>query len=168
MNNGILQASNNTLSKTSILLVKLSNEKLCDDSITPYHSSIGTHIRHILDFYQCIFMGIESGLVDLTNRNRDLSIETDCKCAKDYLESILNTIESFKGDLNTNIIVLDDLGQGKVKINYTIGSLLAQANSHTIHHYAIINYILDRLGISMDDDDFGLNPTSPKKEMQNS
>ncbi|MBT8303157.1 MAG: DinB family protein [Bacteroidia bacterium] len=167
MNNGILQASRNTLSKTSILLAKLSNEELCDNSISPYHSSIGTHIRHILDFYQCIFIGMENGLVDLTNRNRDLSVERDCDCANDYLESILNTIEGFKVDLNKIILVRDDLGQGIVQINYTIGSLFAQANSHTIHHYAIINYILDRLEISMEDDDFGLNPTSPKKEMQN-
>ncbi|RZV66488.1 MAG: DinB family protein [Flavobacteriaceae bacterium] len=167
MNNGILQASRNTLSKTSILLAKLSNEELCDNSIPPYNSSIGTHIRHILDFYQCIFIGMENGVVDLTNRNRDLSVERDCDCANDYLESILNTIEGFKVDLNKIILVRDDLGQGIVQINYTIGSLFAQANSHTIHHYAIINYILDRLGISMEDDDFGLNPTSPKKEMQN-
>jgi len=48
-------------------------------------------------------------------------------------------------------------------LKYTFIALLAQANSHTIHHYAIINYILDRLHIEMKDDSFGYNPTTPKQ-----
>ena len=67
--------------------------------------------------------------------------------------------------MTNEIVVLDDLGHGTLRIKYTLGSLLAQANSHTIHHYAIINYILDRLSIKMEDEDFGLNPTSPKKQL---
>ena len=58
--------------------------------------------------------------------------------------------------------VIDDLGMGKVKIKYNYASLLAQSNSHTIHHYAIINYILNQLKISIDDSNFGFNPTTPK------
>ena len=47
-------------------------------------------------------------------------------------------------------------------MKYTLGAVFAQANSHTIHHYAIINYILEGLNISLDDIDFGYNPTTPK------
>ena len=54
---------------------------------------------------------------------------------------------------------------GKVEITYTLGAILAQANSHAIHHYAIINYILDSLGITIDDETFGYNPTTPKQEI---
>ncbi len=165
MNNSILQASYTTLSKTKTLLSRLSNEQLCDSNIPPYHSSIGSHVRHILDFYKCIFTGIENNLVDLTNRDRDLNVENDCNCAADYLEQILNSIKNSNLEVTDEIVVIDDLGQGKIRIKYTIGSLLAQANSHTIHHYAIINYILDRLNIKMEDEDFGLNPTSPKKQL---
>ena len=52
-------------------------------------------------------------------------------------------------------------------MNYTFSALLAQANSHTIHHYAIINYILNSLNIEMTDEDFGYNPTTPKKASLN-
>ena len=165
MNNSILQASYLTLSKSKNLLSRLSNDQLCNDNIPPYHSSIGSHTRHILDFYKCVFNGIENGLVDLTNRDRDLSVETDCNCAVDYLNSILEKLQTSSFQADATIDVVDDLGNGNLRIRYTIGSLLAQANSHTIHHYAIINYILDRLGIIMDDEDFGMNPTSPKKEL---
>ncbi len=163
MNNSILQASYLTLSKSKNLLSRLSNEQLCNDSVPPYHSSIGSHIRHILDFYKCIFNGLEKELVDLTNRDRDLSVETDCNCATEYIDFVLNSLKNSNFDVDSAIDVIDNLGQGNIRINYTVGSLLAQANSHTIHHYAIINYILDRIGVNINDEDFGLNPTSPKK-----
>ena len=74
---------------------------------------------------------------------------------------------TFNVGLNYNfdedIYVIDDLGHGKIKIKYTIGALFAQANSHTIHHYAIINYNLDALNISIEDSDFGYNPTTLKE-----
>lgn len=162
MNNNVLSASYLTLSKSENLLLRLTNEQLCNDKIPPYHSSIGSHIRHILDFYKCIFSGIENNLVDLTNRERNLSVETDCDYALDYLNSILLKLKNSNLELNKTIDVIDNLGNGNLRISYTIGSLFAQANSHTIHHYAIINYILERIGVVMDDEDFGMNPTSPK------
>jgi hypothetical protein len=64
---------------------------------------------------------------------------------------------------NQSVLVIDDLGLGKTEIPYTYGALLAQANSHTIHHYAIINYIFDGLGIMINDSEFGYNPTTPKQ-----
>jgi hypothetical protein len=48
-----------------------------------------------------------------------------------------------------------------------LGALFAQANSHTIHHYAIINYIFEKLGIVLNDEDFGYNPTTPKETTVN-
>ena len=49
---------------------------------------------------------------------------------------------------------------------YKMSEILVQANSHTIHHYAIINYILYGLGIFVEDSDFGYNATTPKKTLQ--
>ncbi len=54
---------------------------------------------------------------------------------------------------------------GKTEIQYTLGPIFAQANSHAIHHYAIINYILDNLGIKLQDEEFGYNPTTPRPEI---
>ena len=65
--------------------------------------------------------------------------------------------------INRIVLVTDDLGLGKVEIEYTFSSLLAQANSHAIHHYAIINYILNGLKINITDDNFGYNPTTPRQ-----
>ncbi|WP_445733429.1 hypothetical protein [Mariniflexile sp.] len=131
--------------------------------MSPYYSSIGSHIRHILDFYDCIFgTSLDNG-IDLTARSRNKKVESECSSAKQYLDSIIDKLMKFECDMNDPVVVFDDLGLGKVEMTYTYGALFAQANSHTIHHYAIMNYILDALNISMEDSDFGYNPTTPKQ-----
>ncbi|GGD12378.1 hypothetical protein [Hyunsoonleella pacifica] len=160
--NLIIQSTLKTLRKSQILLDNLSNAQLSDASVSPYYSSIGCHIRHILDFYDCIF-NAEEGKVDLTARSRNKAVECDCGCASDYLVDIIGKLNTATFNINDTVLVTDDLGLGKTEIPYTCGALLAQANSHTIHHYAIINYIFDSLGIVINDDEFGYNPTTPKQ-----
>lgn len=158
----IIESTLNTLQKSNYLLNNLDDDILSNTSVSPYNSSIGSHLRHILDFYDCI-LNIKKGCVDLTARKRDKKIETCCDSAKGYLQSLINRLSNLDENLDKTVCVIDDLGLGKIEIPYTLAALLAQANSHTIHHYAIINYILDRLGIIVDDNDFGYNPTTPKE-----
>ncbi|MDN3666823.1 DinB family protein [Algibacter miyuki] len=160
--NTIIEPSLKTLRKAQVLLEKLSDDDLCNASISPYYSSIGTHLRHIFDFYDCIFNRHTDNKIDLTARRRNTAAETACCNALSYLNTMTSTLETLDVDVEQQVVVIDDLGLGKTEILYTYGALLAQANSHTIHHYAIINYILDRLKLSFDDTDFGYNPTTPK------
>ena len=161
--NIIIQSSIHTLSKSKSLLSILSNQDLCNVSVPPYNSCIGSHIRHILDFYDCILEGYSSGYIDLTDRTRDIRMHEDCSYAFENVERIINSLSQLTQiSPNSTITVSDDLGLGKVDIEYTFGAILAQANSHAIHHYAIINYILESLKISIKDDTFGYNPTTPK------
>lgn len=162
----IIDASINTLQKTNVLLRELSDMHLCDNSTPPYFSSIGSHIRHILDFYDCIFSQ-NNNIVDLTLRKRDKNAENNCNVALQYLESIISQLKKLEYKDDMELIVVDDLGTGKIEIKYTMSSLLAQANSHTIHHYAIINYILQGLNLPINDDTFGYNPTSPRNITMN-
>jgi hypothetical protein len=160
--NPIIQSTLNTLQKSQSLLDKLTDDQLCDASVSPYYSSIGTHIRHILDFYECLFHSSFENQIDLTARSRNKDVESKCVCAKDYLNIIINKLNASNFEMDSTVSVIDDLGLGAIEIPYTYGAFLAQANSHTIHHYAIINYIFDRLGIVINDADFGYNPTTPK------
>lgn len=161
--NIIIQSTLNTLNKSRLLLSTLSNEQLGNVSIPPYFSCVGSHIRHILDFYDCIFNVVNSE-IDLTARKRNLDVENCCDTATCYLNAIMGKLEELDSNgLNKKIVVIDDLGLGKTKIDYTFSAILAQANSHTIHHYAIISYILDRIGVEIEDEDFGYNPTTPKQ-----
>ena len=164
--NLVLQSSIKTLQKSSRLLDILSNEQLSNHSVSPYYSCIGSHIRHVLDFYHCILEGASKKDVDLTERRRDLKMHECCNYALENVNRVVTSLKELEEfNLDEVIQVKDDLGLGKAVIPYTLGGLLAQANSHAIHHYAIISYILDRLEITIMDESFGYNPTTPRPEV---
>lgn len=158
----IINSSITTLSQSKIILAKLTDEELTNHNIPPYFSCVGTHIRHILDFYKSIFNGLNDGKIDLTDRKREKEVENNCNVAIVHVEEIIKNLNGLRDHESSQIItVLDDLGHGKIKIEYTIGALLAQANSHTIHHYAIINYLLESLKVRVEELKFGYNPSTP-------
>jgi hypothetical protein len=165
--NIIIQSTLKTLQKSKTLLANLTDEQLCDSTVSPYYSSIGSHIRHILDFYDCVLNIDSDSRIDLTARSRNKDVESYCQNAEEYLDLIIEKLQKIDYKVDKIVNVIDDLGLGKIEIQYTLGALFAQANSHTIHHYAIINYIFDRLGLIIKDEDFGYNPTTPKASTLN-
>ena len=159
----------NNLQKGVHLLNTISEEQYKNTSVEPYNSSIGTHIRHIMDMFDCLFDGIDSGEIDLTARKRNRDTEQDILLGKEYIFKIISKLNNlYKNELNRLVYVTDDLGSGKIRAEYTLTSILIQAHSHAIHHYASIGYIIHQLGIELPDDNFGFNPTTPKKVVANS
>ena len=145
------------------LLDTISDTQYTDTSVKPYHSSIGSHIRHILDIFGCIFEGLEAGHIDFTARKRNPLVERSAKVGIAYFEQILVKLEALKGaDLDQIIDVSDDLGLGMVTAKYTLAAALIQAHSHAMHHFASLGYVITELGIDLPDKDFGFNPTTPR------
>ncbi|PQJ78001.1 DinB family protein [Polaribacter porphyrae] len=146
------------------LLNTIADKEYSDVTIPPYFSSIGCHTRHILDMFSCVFKGLENGNIDFTNRERNECVELKCKEGIAYFESILDKLRELSSDdLTSQILITDDLGLGKETATTTLGAILMQTNSHTIHHYASIGYIIQQLDIELPNADFGFNPTTPKK-----
>lgn len=163
----MIEAITYNLNRGVKLLNAVTDAQYSDTSIKPYHSSIGGHMRHILDVFDCIFEGLESKQVDLTARKRNELAEQKTAFGLLYFEKTLEQLEALKGvDLNQMVAVSDDLGLGVVTTNYTLASALIQAHSHAIHHFASIGYIIAKLDIELPDADFGYNPTTPRDALQ--
>ena len=145
------------------LLQYISDEDYSNTSIAPYYSSIGSHMRHILDVFDCIFEGLPINEINLINRKRNLQTENFTEYGLLYFNEILLKLDTLKiQDFNKIIKVTDDLGLGIITANYTLAAILIQAHSHAIHHFASVGYVISQLGIELPDDDFGFNPTTPK------
>lgn len=165
----MIEVIESNLEKGVHLLNTISEEQYKNTSVEPYNSSIGTHIRHIMDMFDCIFDGLESGEIDLTARKRNKDAEEIVSIGKNYIyTTIAKVSELNENELSRIVYVTDDLGEGKIRAEYTLSAILIQAHSHAIHHYASIGYIIYQLGIDLPDDTFGFNPTTPKKAMVNS
>jgi len=150
------------------LLNSITDEQYSDMSIAPYYSSIGGHIRHILDIFDCIFDGLAKGEVNLAARKRNELAEQKTAFGLSYFEEVMDKLSSLSNaDLNQIVPVKDDLGLGEITQNYTLGAALIQAHSHAIHHFASLGYLINQLGIDLPDNDFGYNPTTPRGEEMN-
>lgn len=164
----MINAIEKNLERGIHLLNAISDEQYSNTSIAPYYSSIGGHMRHILDVFSCIFNGLETKKVDFSDRERNELAEQYTAEGIAYFTLIIEKLGNLKeSDFDTIISVSDDLGLGDVTSNYTLSSALIQAHSHAIHHYASIGYIIYQLGIELPDEDFGYNPTTPKRAVFN-
>ena len=159
----MIKAIEKNLNRGIRLLECISDEEYSNTSIAPYYSSIGGHMRHILDVFDCIFDGLESDSINLINRKRNNLAENYTDYGISYFNSTLKRLKLLEStDYNRIIMVTDDLGLGIISANYTVSGILIQAHSHAIHHFASVGYVISQLGIQLPDDDFGFNPTTPR------
>ena len=164
----MIDAIEKNLNRGIKLLNSITDQQYSSTSAPPYFSSIGSHMRHILDVFTCIFNGLESKQVDFSARARNPLAEQTTEAGIEYFNLVISKLHQIsEDDFDVMISVTDDLGTGKVTANYTLGSALIQAHSHAIHHFASIGFIINSLGVELPDEDFGYNPTTPKKVLAN-
>ena len=136
------------------LLRLISTESYVDSSRGT--SSVGAHIRHILDRFHCFLAGMPAGSIDYDARKRDKSIENNLDVAAFALVSVSRRIESMAAldDLETAITVCESVHhQGPaVTMPSTVGRELMGLVTHSIHHLAIIALIVKSYGYEMDSD----------------
>lgn len=160
----MIEAIKINLQRGISLLNLITDEQYSNCSVKPYNSSIGKNIRHVLDIFNCIFEGLDTGEVNLSKRKRNTLVEEKTASGINYFNEIIARVTLLESaNFDTIINVTDNLGTGQITINYTLGGLLVQAHSHTIHHYANIGFIMSQLNIELTDTYFGYNPTTVKK-----
>src|SRR5512138_2296493 len=74
-------------------LNQLSNEEYTRSSKILMKATIGQHVRHIIELFQCLEKGYDTGLVNYEKRKRDYNIETNKQFAIDLLKEIYRNIE---------------------------------------------------------------------------
>jgi uncharacterized damage-inducible protein DinB len=161
----MIEAIEKNLKRGVNLLNNISDNEYSNNSIAPYYSSIGCHMRHVLDVFSCVLIGFKNENIDLTIRKRNELAEQKTTVGIDYFNEVIDQVCAMSNNnLKSEITVSDDLGSGKITVNTTLEAALMQAQSHAIHHYASVGYLIYQLGIELPDADFGFNPTTPKKQ----
>ncbi|MCH8263976.1 MAG: hypothetical protein IIC10_01155 [Proteobacteria bacterium] len=163
LNQGVIQSTDATqllegcvrsIEQCGQLLQLISAEAYVDSSRGT--SSVGAHIRHILDRFHCFLAGMPAGSIDYDARKRDKSIENNLDVATFALVSVSRRIETMAAldDLGTAITVRESVHhQGPaVTMPSTVGRELMGLVTHSIHHLAIIALIVKSYGYEMDSD----------------
>ncbi len=119
-----------------------SLEQLTPDQYTlPCHnlsnSTIGQHVRHIIEMFQCLENGYKSGIVNYENRKRDQAIEKNKDLALKLLCDIHNSLNKDDKPLFLEGVYNDDSSNiMQFATNYF--REIVYNLEHTIHHMALI------------------------------
>ena len=125
-------------------------------------SSLGQHFRHILEFFQCLEDGVQSGTVDYAARNRNPVYESNPAIASAAFEAFNHALPKF--DLTLPVQVRAEFGtDNRPCYESTVGRELLFVYDHAIHHLAIIKIglICHYPEISVDKD-LGVSPSTVK------
>jgi hypothetical protein len=156
------------LNEIKNVLLQLTNEQYTFQSATIFGATIGQHVRHILEFYQSIFIGLESKIINYDNRERNFLIETDSRIAIQVIDEICSKLKESKSDRQ---IILEGnfcKEEGKqIKIETSFLRELAYCLEHSIHHQALIKVgLLEVNCLNYIDDTFGLAPATIRHRKQ--
>lgn len=139
-------ASANVLGQLQMVLIQLKDEDY--SRLIPFlEASIGQHVRHILEFYICLFEGLENKNINYDRRRRDRRIETNKQFALDQLDDLKSRIE----DQKDNPVLVLKLKYGEksnndIEMGTSFDRELAYNIEHTIHHMAIIKQAFREIG----------------------
>ncbi|WP_338869736.1 DinB family protein [Spirosoma sp. SC4-14] len=125
------------------LLMQLTEDEYVQPLDVFSGSSMGQHMRHILEFFQCLTAGIAQGEIDYDARKRDRQIESNPAYGRSVLQQ-----------LKLVLMQLDPAHPLQLRQTYTpVSSLLVPTNvgrelvyniEHAIHHMAML-----RIGVKL-------------------
>ncbi len=142
------------------LLTALSDTSYRHTSPPIYDSSIGAHLRHVLEHYVCLLQGAPAGTIDYDGRDRDRRIEQDRLFALRLTEELMDQLQSLgKEDEPVKVKITSD---PRVEVAWTESTLLRElqyVQAHTIHHFALIAMMVRMQGHELPPD-FGVAPST--------
>lgn len=113
-------------------------------------STIGQHIRHMLDHYQSL-MNAEHGCVDYDVRHRGSAIETDIGKARELIAQLLAWVRTLDdAALSQPIVVRSEVSLCRTvcaEVGSTVGRELMFLSSHMVHHQAIVALVAKSLSV---------------------
>jgi len=129
------------------------------------NSSIGSHMRHIIDRFDCFLSGLQTGKVNFDARNRDRKIELSPGAASKALALLPQKLIACQDQLDSDLLVIEsiDAGRDSVAVNSSVNRELMGLVSHTIHHLAVIALLLRAQGFEIGDN-IGKAPSTLKYE----
>lgn len=154
MFNTSIQAINELIS----LLKQLQENEIYNKPVISLSgATIGEHTRHIIELFQCLLDGYESGTVNYDNRKRDRLLETNTYRATKALELIKEKLgEKTNRDLELEV----ELEGTLIKLPSNYYREVYYNLEHCIHHEALIKVALIELKINKASENFGVAPST--------
>jgi hypothetical protein len=147
-----------TISELISLLKQLQENEVYDKPVVSLSgATIGQHTRHIIELFQCLLDGYESGTVNYDRRKRDRLLETNSYRAIKTLELIK---EKLGQKINRDLKLEVELNGELIKLPSNYYREVYYNLEHCIHHEALIKVALIEMKISEVTENFGVAPST--------
>ncbi|OIN57499.1 DinB family protein [Arsenicibacter rosenii] len=135
----IKSSSSDIFRQLTGLLHQLSNSEYAQPLVVLSGNTIGKHVRHILEFFDILVVGAQTGAINYDTRQRDMRLETDIAEALERMYLLDRSIHrmnlyhplTLEGDLSAD-------GGNQIQIPSTFARELLYNIEHAIHHMALI------------------------------
>lgn len=159
------QAVNTVFVQLAESLAQISQQEYVQPCKTLFNNTIGQHVRHVIELFQCLEKGYEQGVVNYEKRKRDLAIETD----KELASRLLREIHSGLGRNDKQLTLeatYEDHATEPLAIATNYYREVAYNLEHTIHHMALIRVGLTEVTSITLPENFGVASSTIKYKKQ--
>ena len=159
------QAVNNVFVQLAATLQQLSATEYAQPCKTLRSNTVGQHVRHIIELFQCLEKGYNDGTLNYEKRKRDTLIESDKRIA----ENLLNQIHAGLNKPNKELMLeacYDDISNERLTLTTNYYREIAYNLEHTIHHMALIRTGITEISNISVPEDFGVATSTIKYRKQ--
>ncbi|MFK8018282.1 MAG: DinB family protein [Pseudomonadales bacterium] len=144
------------LTQLRALLDRLNDEQygtiVCDIAV----STLGCHVRHVIEHYECFINDLDNGLIDYDARSRDSIIESRRDVARERVAEIEQRLiqlnrKGVSGQEKMQIRLRTDMRTIDVPpVESSLARELVFLHGHTTHHFAQMALHMRAMGLSID------------------
>lgn len=143
----------------------LSDAEYSQPSKILFGATIGQHVRHIIELFQCLELGYAEGVVNYEKRKRDYRIETDRHFAASSMRKIWRNLEKPNKAIKLEAEDYNETVE-TVVIPSNYYREIAYNLEHTIHHMALIRVGVNEVSSVILPDEFGVAYSTIKFRQQ--
>jgi len=129
-----------TLLRLKAVLAEI-DQRLYTHLNTKGRASVGQHVRHTLEFYQCLFEAETA--VNYDARKRDILLESSAAHASVTIDNIVKQVESVHADFSLRTLAeLPSASAETLSVTSSLSRELLYVLEHAIHHMALIRFLI--------------------------
>ena len=158
-------AVNNVFVQLSATLDQLSQDQYTQPCKTLFNATVGQHVRHIIELFQCLENGYDQGLVNYEERKRDIRIESEKDFAAGLLTEVHQGLNRENKDLQLEACY-DEHAEAPITLATNFYREVAYNLEHTIHHMALIRVGITEVSDIELPEEFGVASSTIKYRQQ--
>ncbi len=157
----IIKHNKDNLLSTRLLVDSLNDHTYRESVEVISGATIGEHVRHILEFYVCLFRGT-GDQVCYDDRERNHRIENDRNFALTVIDNLIVKLQEVKQDRSLSLKADYSFnGSDALMLSTSLYRELAYCLEHSVHHQALIKVAIRFVSENpLIGKDFGVAPST--------